>query len=295
MLGQALLIVVIAAATMSWVMRSRKIDYRGKVRSSCPVPSSRKPERDADGERASAAVLCHWWLLWPGLGAQRGAGAERRRRGHRRKGPGQAGRCKGVTQGDRILPRDGSRRSRITTPQAKGVSDTQVIEALSADLTIQRTSADAFAHATTAFGGKPDFVFLCAGFAKPGFLVETSEADMRAVRRDGARASNRTQLTEALLRTGLGRRVLGLGVDGASEQCPRVWRQHPVADMHNQIAAQAYAKDQQTGRRIVFVSSFLALASFVGYSAYAPGKYALRGELLALTLFAVLTPYGGPL
>lgn len=47
-----------------------------------------------------------------------------------------------------------------------------------------------------------------------------------------------------------------------------------------QLAAQAYAKDPQTGRRIVFVSSLLALASFVGYSAYAPGKYALRGRLL---------------
>jgi 3-dehydrosphinganine reductase len=33
----------------------------------------------------------------------------------------------------------------------------------------------------------------------------------------------------------------------------------------------------QRGGRIVFVGSFLALTTFVGYAGYAPGKYALKG------------------
>lgn len=32
------------------------------------------------------------------------------------------------------------------------------------------------------------------------------------------------------------------------------------------------------GGRIVFVGSFLALTTFVGYAGYAPGKYALKGK-----------------
>jgi 3-dehydrosphinganine reductase len=38
------------------------------------------------------------------------------------------------------------------------------------------------------------------------------------------------------------------------------------------------AQRDAIGSKIIFVSSFLALTSFVGYSPYSPGKYALRGE-----------------
>lgn len=34
---------------------------------------------------------------------------------------------------------------------------------------------------------------------------------------------------------------------------------------------------KQRGGRIVFVGSFLALTTFVGYAGYSPGKYALKG------------------
>lgn len=35
------------------------------------------------------------------------------------------------------------------------------------------------------------------------------------------------------------------------------------------------------GGRIVFVSSFLGYTTFVGYTGYSAGKYAIRGESLA--------------
>ncbi len=59
----------------------------------------------------------------------------------------------------------------------------QVVQAISADLISKKSAEDAFHAACKAFGGDlPEHVFLCAGFAKPGFFVETSEEDMRAVR-----------------------------------------------------------------------------------------------------------------
>ncbi len=48
---------------------------------------------------------------------------------------------------------------------------------------------------------------------------------------------------------------------------------------HNQIAARTMAQRNAINSKIIFVSSFLGLTSFVGYSPYSPGKYALRGEL----------------
>lgn len=62
------------------------------------------------------------------------------------------------------------------------ISENQVVKAISADLISKTSSEDAFHAACAAFGGDlPDHVFLCAGFAKPGFFVEASEEDMRAV------------------------------------------------------------------------------------------------------------------
>ncbi|GHJ87840.1 hypothetical protein NliqN6_4242 [Naganishia liquefaciens] len=56
-----------------------------------------------------------------------------------------------------------------------------------------------------------------------------------------------------------------------------------------QIAGKTMSARQQGGR-IVFVGSFLALTTFVGYAGYAPGKYALKG--LADTLRSEYLLYG---
>lgn len=45
-----------------------------------------------------------------------------------------------------------------------------------------------------------------------------------------------------------------------------------------QIAAKSMISAGTKGGRIVFVGSFLALTTFVGYAGYAPGKYALKGK-----------------
>lgn len=36
---------------------------------------------------------------------------------------------------------------------------------------------------------------------------------------------------------------------------------------------------QRIKGKLIFVSSFIGYTSFAGYSTYAPGKYALRGEI----------------
>jgi hypothetical protein len=57
------------------------------------------------------------------------------------------------------------------------------VKAVSADLTSRQASADAINTAVEAFKGAiPEHVFLCAGFAEPGFFVTATEEDLRAVR-----------------------------------------------------------------------------------------------------------------
>lgn len=61
-------------------------------------------------------------------------------------------------------------------------SESQQIVAISADLTSQATSREAYNDAVKQQNGQvPDNVFLCAGYAKPGFFVEADEKDLRSV------------------------------------------------------------------------------------------------------------------
>ena len=67
--------------------------------------------------------------------------------------------------------------------QSKCQHATQVVKAVSADLTSRKASEDAMSAAVKAFGGSiPEHVYLCAGFAEPGFFVTATEEDLRAVR-----------------------------------------------------------------------------------------------------------------
>lgn len=57
-----------------------------------------------------------------------------------------------------------------------------IIQAISADLSSYETSNTALQTAIShpRFSGRaPDHVFLCAGFAKPGFFVQASERDLK--------------------------------------------------------------------------------------------------------------------
>ncbi|KAJ9121604.1 hypothetical protein QFC22_002223 [Naganishia vaughanmartiniae] len=118
------------------------------------------------------------------------------------------------------------------------ILQSQRIVAISADLTSQATSREAYHDAIKQQEGQvPDNVFLCAGHAKPGFFVEADEKDLRS------------------------------GLDGT------YW----VSAWTAQIAAKSMIASGLNGGRIVFVGSFLALTTFVGYAGYAPGKYALKG------------------
>lgn len=71
---------------------------------------------------------------------------------------------------------------RLMVSQNLRSDSSQIVQAISADLTTATTSqqalVDAVAH--SKFSGKaPDHVYLCAGFAKPGFFVTTSEKDLQ--------------------------------------------------------------------------------------------------------------------
>ncbi|WVR09278.1 3-ketodihydrosphingosine reductase TSC10 [Kwoniella sp. DSM 27419] len=84
-----------------------------------------------------------------------------------------------------------------------------------------------------------DYIFLCAGFARPKLLVDATVEDMQAVG-----ATIRVKADDQ-------------GFNGV------FW-------------VSAYTAQRRRGK-ITFVSSFLGYTSFAGYSTYSPGKYALRG------------------
>lgn len=58
----------------------------------------------------------------------------------------------------------------------------QIIQSIPADLTQSSTSTEALEKSSIAHGGKcPDHVYLCAGFSKPKFMVDSSEEEFKGV------------------------------------------------------------------------------------------------------------------
>ncbi|SPO46803.1 related to 3-ketosphinganine reductase [Moesziomyces antarcticus] len=96
----------------------------------------------------------------------------------------------------------------------------------------------------------PDTVFCCAGGAKPGFFLEQTESDFE----QGMKTDYWTCLATA------------------------------------HAAANAMARNKVVDGKIVLVSSLLGFTGLIGYSQYAPMKYAIRG--LAETLRSELLLYG---
>jgi 3-dehydrosphinganine reductase len=58
----------------------------------------------------------------------------------------------------------------------------QIIQSIPADLTQSKTSTEALEKSSIAHGGRcPDHVYLCAGFSKPKFMVDSTEEEFKGV------------------------------------------------------------------------------------------------------------------
>jgi 3-dehydrosphinganine reductase len=58
----------------------------------------------------------------------------------------------------------------------------QIIQSIPADLTQSSTSTQALEKSSIAHGGRcPDHVYLCAGFSKPKFMVDSTEEEFKGV------------------------------------------------------------------------------------------------------------------
>ena len=69
----------------------------------------------------------------------------------------------------------------LTVQTHKGPS--QIIQAISADLTSPTSSSDALEQAVKAHGGKcPEHVYLCAGHSLPQFFIDASPEELKSVR-----------------------------------------------------------------------------------------------------------------
>jgi len=141
-------------------------------------------------------------------------------------------------------------------PQRQKVRRTtnQVLKAYSFSLDDAASSAAAFEYACLGNGGRcPDAVFLCAGASRPGFFVEETEASLRSGMDNGYWVQAWSALVSQIFPFSRTSTILGI-----------------------KAAAKRMARDQFPGK-IVFVSSVLGYMSIVGYSSYAPAKFALRG------------------
>lgn len=122
--------------------------------------------------------------------------------------------------------------------KAQTTSPTQKIIQISADLSQFKPSAKAYRRSIVRQDGRvPDYVFLCAGASKPKHFVEMGSEDFTWT-------LNATYLPA--LHT-------------------------------SSVALRTMIKQGIKGGRIVFVSSFLGYTTFVGYTGYSAGKYAIRG------------------
>ncbi len=93
-----------------------------------------------------------------------------------------------------------------------------------------------FEQAKSKWNHPAEFVFICAGMAKPGFFIEQELSDFD--------------------------KGINLNYLGA------VYTAHSAA--HQMVS-------EHVQGRIIFVSSTLGLMGMIGYSQYAPTKYAIRG------------------
>ncbi|GAK66028.1 oxidoreductase [Moesziomyces antarcticus] len=174
-------------------------------------------------------------------------------------------------------------REAVEQVKAAAKSSQQRIEYVAADVSTFEGAKEAIASRDVV----PDTVFCCAGGAKPGFFLEQTESDFE----QGMKTDYWTCLATAHVSTF---RALQLKTSSVS---PRLHPDRsltlPSSSLHNlerQAAANAMARNKVVDGKIVLVSSLLGFTGLIGYSQYAPMKYAIRG--LAETLRSELLLYG---
>ncbi|RXK35709.1 hypothetical protein M231_07037 [Tremella mesenterica] len=191
----------------------------------------------------------------------------------------------------------------------------QKLQIISADLMSSKTSSEALDQAIEFHGRIPEYIFNCAGFSQPRFLVDSTPEDWQK----GLDGTYWVQAWTAFVGSSplplLN--LLSLSSDSNTHCTVHIRnipkhtqlsfdRIDPLEILHktrkhvpgttsvqdelyaeeilmidNQAAIKKMISHRVKGK-IIFVSSFLGYTSFVGYTSYSPGKYALRGLADAL-------------
>lgn len=150
--------------------------------------------------------------------------------------------------------------------------DSQEILCLKADASSYEQLLEALRLANDSVG-KPHWVINCAGVALPGYLRDQLPEI----------GSERTPEAESQIRSNYYTSLnLARAVSFLASCSPEA--SHTVSNPIGSPESYNYPS------RIVFVGSVLSIVSFIGYSAYAASKYALKG--LSDTLRSELLPFG---
>lgn len=147
----------------------------------------------------------------------------------------------------------------------------QVFRAYSFAVDSEKRSAAALDAAAQPHAGRcPDAVFLCAGASRPGYFIDQNEESFRA----GMGMTFDAQAFTAMVRC----------TPSRAYRERWMWLNLPLSlSLHPQAATKLMVKQGVKGK-IVFVASVLALMSFIGYTTYSPGKFAIRGECSRISL-----------
>ena len=134
-------------------------------------------------------------------------------------------------------------------------SPEQIIKAYSFEVDTPKGAEDALEAACAEHGGqRPQTMIFCAGKSRPGFWIEQTEESL-------VRCMQETYWAQAW-----------------SALVSRASVPNDVTtDGVSQAGAKRMVHDRVKGK-MVFVGSTLSYMSMVGYSPYAPGKHAVRGE-----------------
>lgn len=131
------------------------------------------------------------------------------------------------------------------------VADVSTFEGAKQALQIASSDQESESSNHKSVGRTPDVVFCCAGASKPGFFLEQSETDFT----NGIKTIYMTALSTA------------------------------------HAATQTFVENQKWDGKLILTGSTLSLMGLVGYTQYAPMKWAIRG--LAETLRSEFQLYKG--
>lgn len=148
----------------------------------------------------------------------------------------------------------------------------QIFGAYAFAINSEAGSLAALRAAAEPHGGRcPDAVFLCAGASRPGFFIDQTEESFRA----GVEMTFGAQAFTALVSCIPYSYVPYASLKVSLSPFRHAPLPHPYP--HPQATTKEMVKQGVKGK-IVFVASVLGLMSFVGYTPYTPGKFAIRGE-----------------